>query len=40
MRYSMSTQKEKANCQECGIELEVKEGFHYCPICDTETYFS
>jgi len=39
MKYNMSTQKDKKNCQEYGIELEVKKGFHYCPISDTETYF-
>ena len=30
-----------ACCVECGYEDDdnEKEGFRYCPICDTETYF-
>lgn len=29
------------SCLECGYEDEdLKEGFHYCPICDMETMFA
>jgi len=26
-------------CLNCGQDLDVLEGWHYCPECDTETYF-
>lgn len=29
----------EAICNECGLVLDVEEGWDYCPDCDTETYF-
>lgn len=26
-------------CEECGNPMYYKEGWEYCPECDTETYF-
>ena len=26
-------------CSNCGQDLDVPEGWHYCPECDIETYF-
>ena len=28
-----------SNCTDCGQDLDVPEGWHYCPECDIETYF-
>ena len=28
-----------SNCSDCGQDLDVPEGWHYCPECDIETYF-
>jgi len=28
-----------SNCSDCGQDLDVPEGWEYCPECDVETYF-
>jgi len=27
-------------CVDCGVSIEGKEGYRYCPECDEETYYS
>lgn len=40
--YFKKDEKMKDNnsiCSNCGQDLDVPEGWHYCPECDTESYF-